>query len=55
MASGIPAHAIAGLTHESGTPRYEFMLRANAEYRARGGTDGGHIGAIAEAPLTLAG
>jgi len=35
------------------TPRYEFMMKANSEYRRRGGTDGGHIGAIAEAILRL--
>jgi hypothetical protein len=35
------------------TPRFEFMMSANAEYRERGGTDGGHMGAIAEALIRL--
>jgi hypothetical protein len=35
------------------TPRFDFMMKANAEYRDRGGTDGGHMGAIAEAILRL--
>lgn len=35
------------------TPRFEFMMAANKEYRERGGTDGGHIGAVAEALLRL--
>jgi hypothetical protein len=35
------------------TPRFEFMMAANSEYRERGGTDGGHIGAVAEALLRL--
>jgi hypothetical protein len=35
------------------TPRFEFMQASNAEYRTRGGTDGGHLGGIAEALLRL--
>jgi hypothetical protein len=35
------------------TPRHEFMLAANAEYRSRGGTDGGHLGAVPEALIRL--
>jgi hypothetical protein len=35
------------------TPRFEFMMAANTEYKNRGGTDGGHIGAIAEVLLRL--
>lgn len=35
------------------TPRFEFMMASNKEYRKRGGKDGGHIGAIAEALLRL--
>ena len=34
-------------------PNFEFMTRANEAYRARGGTDGGHIGAIASAIVSL--
>lgn len=41
------------LAHDDGTPRFEFMNGANAEYRARGGTDGAHIGAIGEAILKI--
>ncbi|QDM57665.1 hypothetical protein SEA_GROUPTHINK_85 [Mycobacterium phage Groupthink] len=42
------------MVHEdSGTPRFEFMQAANREYRRRGGTDGGHIGAIAEAVIRI--
>lgn len=39
--------------HDSGTPRHGFMGNANAEYRRRGGTDGGHIGAVANAILAV--
>ena len=35
------------------TPRFEFMMQANKTYRERGGTDGGHIGAVAEALIRL--
>lgn len=41
------------LAHDDGTPRFEFMTGANEEYRARGGTDSAHIGAIAEAILKI--
>ncbi|AGM61600.1 hypothetical protein SEA_SOILDRAGON_85 [Mycobacterium phage SoilDragon] len=42
------------MVHEdSDTPRFEFMQAANREYRRRGGTDGGHIGAIAEAIIRI--
>ena len=41
------------LADELGVPRHEFMLAANDEYRKRGGTDSGHIGAIAIAILAL--
>jgi len=45
----------AALVHdgEDETPRFEFMLAANDEYRKRGGTDGGHIGAVASAILIV--
>jgi hypothetical protein len=35
------------------TPLFEFMMAANAEYRKRGGKDGGHIGAVATALINL--
>lgn len=35
------------------TPTFTFMMSANHEYQKRGGTDGGHIGAIAEVILRL--
>ncbi|QAY03008.1 hypothetical protein SEA_GEMMA_82 [Mycobacterium phage Gemma] len=41
------------IAHEGGTPRFEFMQAANQEYAMRGGTDGGHIGAIAEAIIRV--
>ncbi|QGJ97359.1 hypothetical protein PBI_ISCA_79 [Mycobacterium phage Isca] len=46
-----PDEIKASLVHEDGSPTFEFMQRANAEYARRGGTDGGHIGGIAEAIL----
>lgn len=51
MASEIEAFdpKLERFLHEDGTPRFEFMQRANREYRDRGGKDGGHIGAVAEA------
>lgn len=39
--------------HEDGTPTAWFMNAANAEYQKRGGKDGGHLGAIAEAMWIL--
>lgn len=54
MAGGLKGVARADLVHEDGTtPRFEFMLGANTEYRDRGGTDGGHIGAVAHALLIV--
>lgn len=49
--SGEPQSQFA---HENGTPRHGFMCSANERYRALGGTDGGHLGAIATAVLALA-
>lgn len=43
----------ADFTHEGGAPNFEFMMRANEEYRNRGGEDGGHIGAIATAIINI--
>lgn len=36
-----------------GKPVFSFMQAANERYREMGGTDGGHIGAIAEAIFAL--
>lgn len=49
--SGDPISAFA---HDNGTPRNEFMHASNQRYRELGGTDGGHLGAIANAVLALA-
>jgi hypothetical protein len=54
MADDVSNYDISKLTHEGGNPNFEFMMKANEEYRRRGGTDGGHLGAIAEAVLRLA-
>lgn len=53
MAKGLAGVKREDLVHANGTPRFEFMLSANKEYRERGGTDGGHIGAIAHALLIV--
>jgi hypothetical protein len=53
MAEGVRQMNRAELADELGVPRHEFMLAANDEYRKRGGTDSGHIGAIAIAILAL--
>lgn len=53
MAKGLANEPKSSLQHHLGTPRFDFMMAANKEYRERGGTDGGHIGAIAEALLRL--
>jgi len=49
LASGVRTEMV----HEGGNPKSDFMMAANKEYRKRGGTDGGHIGAIAEAIFRL--
>lgn len=41
------------IMHPGGTPRHEFMLAANAEYRARGGTQSFSIGGVAHALITI--
>lgn len=41
------------LFHDDGSPRFELMQRTNAQYAARGGQAGGHIGAIAEAIVQI--
>jgi hypothetical protein len=53
MAGGLRDVPLNELQHEDGTPRFEFMQAANNEYDRRGGTNHAHIGAVAEALLTL--
>lgn len=53
MAGGLAGVKREDMVHANGTPRFEFMLGANTEYRDRGGTDGGHIGAVAHALLIV--
>lgn len=62
MAKGLKGAPINDIAHvhnlddpfnPNPTPRFEFMMAANSEYRSRGGTDGGHMGAVAEALLRL--
>jgi hypothetical protein len=47
------AQMVQFLHDESAQPRFEFMMACNDEYKSRGGTDGGHIGAIATAVLKV--
>jgi hypothetical protein len=53
MAKGLENEPRSQLCWDDGSPKFDFMMSANAEYRKRGGKDGGHIGAIAEALLRL--
>ena len=53
MSRGLAGVPRDQMVHENGTPRFEFMMAANNEYRARGGTDGMAIGTIAHALLRL--
>jgi hypothetical protein len=57
MAHGLADTPREQLVHEADEdgeqPRFEFMMAANKEYRERGGTDGGHIGAVATALLKV--
>lgn len=49
-----PADVKASWTHPDGSPRFEFMQKANTTYRDYGGTaTGTHIGAVANAVLAL--
>jgi hypothetical protein len=41
------------LTHEGGHPTFEFMMRCNKEYHARGGQNNESIGAVAHAIINL--
>lgn len=53
MAAGVRHEPLDELQHESGTPRFEFMLAANEEYRSRGGKVTAHLGGVAEAILLI--
>lgn len=53
MAKGLADVPRKEIAHEDGGARFEFMQAANAQYRERGGQDGGHIGAIANALIKL--
>jgi hypothetical protein len=53
MAQGLRDVALDTIQHDDGTPRFEFMQAANAEYAKRGGKYHAHIGAVAEALLML--
>lgn len=55
MAKGLADVPRKELVHDGpdGGPRFEFMQAANAQYRDRGGKDGGHIGAVAHALINL--
>lgn len=55
MAAGL-AGPRADYAHDDGTPRFQFMMAANAEYARRrwpGDPEPGHIGAVAEAVLMV--
>jgi hypothetical protein len=53
--AGVPREQLVHVDEDGdeGGARFEFMQRANAEYRERGGKDGGHIGAVANALLKV--
>jgi hypothetical protein len=58
MAQGLAKVEREKLAYEDGQPRWEFMQKANAEYRERGGKgsghdEGDHIGAVAHALLIV--
>jgi hypothetical protein len=55
MLKGLEGVPVTDLAHGPGEPRFEFMMAANREYAARGGTNQAHIGAVAEVILTLLG
>lgn len=54
MAKGLEGEKFAELAHGPDSPKFEFMLAANAEYKARTGKAGGAIGAVGRALLALA-
>jgi hypothetical protein len=53
--AGVPREELVHVDEDGdeGGARFEFMQSANAEYRERGGKDGGHIGAVANALLLV--
>lgn len=53
MAHGLRDVDVSDITHEDGTPRFNFMQSANAEYHSRGGKDNESIGAVATVLLRL--
>ena len=54
MAEEIRGVDLSKLAHDDGTPRADFMHRANDEYYRRAGRPAGaHIGAVAEAVIRL--
>jgi hypothetical protein len=55
MSKGLKDVALDQMHHgePERTARFEFMQAANAEYRKRGGKDGGHMGAVANALINL--
>ena len=56
MAEGVRGVPRDQLAHDSGSPRYEFMLAALREYEKRAGHSAEcHIGGVAEAILMILG
>ena len=53
MAAGLADVQTSDIAHPNGSPRFEFMLAANDEYRSRGGTISRSIGGVATALLGL--
>lgn len=53
MAHGLANVPREEIAHEDGTPRHEFMLAANREYRERGGEDGYALGTIPDALIRV--
>jgi len=58
MAAEIPdgADLVAdGMVHDTGSPTFNMMMRANQGYAERGGKNHAHIGAVAEAIIEIHG
>lgn len=53
MAYPMTLSLICEYFHADGTPRFEFMQMANAEYRSRGGDKSQTLGAVARALKTV--
>jgi len=53
MAASLTAGELVELIHPDGTPTFEFMLAANAEYRSRGGKASWSMGGVGRALATL--